>query len=151
MGGATGERALDESQTSWVRAALESGFFLSRGRAWNLPWFPELLSRGANWGEREAEAREELWEPGYMEPGTSAQIHRLFPPMMAIYCQAVPRKYVSDVTSVGQRSSPWPCNSMKENSFLLFFFAFLVNVDIKCHLRCNVRFPYAQRMLRQMH
>ena len=24
-----------------------------------------------------------------------------------------PRKYVFDVTSVGQLSSPWPCNSVK--------------------------------------
>ena len=37
-----------------------------------------------------------------------------------------PRKYVFDVTSVGPRSSPWPCNSIK--------------VEIKCHVYCTFRF-----------
>ena len=48
-----------------------------------------------------------------------------------------PRKYVFDVTSVGQRSSPWTCNSVK--------------VEKKIHLECNIHFPSAQLMLRQMH
>ena len=43
---------------------------------------------------------------------------------------ATPRKYVFDVTSVGQRSSPWTCNSVK--------------VDIKFHLECKLHFPSAQ-------
>ena len=56
------------------------------------------------------------------------------------YGQAInttPRKYVFDVTSVGQRSSPWTCNSVK--------------VEIKFHLECKLHFPSAQLMLRQMH
>ena len=44
---------------------------------------------------------------------------------------------VFDVTSVGQRSSPWTCNSVK--------------VGIKFHLECKLHFPSAQLMLRQMH
>ena len=48
-----------------------------------------------------------------------------------------PRKYVHDVTSVGQRSSPWTCNS--------------VEVETKFHLECKLHFPSAQLMLRQMH
>ena len=47
-----------------------------------------------------------------------------------------PRKYVFYVTSVGQRSSPWPCNSVK--------------VELN-HLECKLNFPSAQLMLRQMH
>ena len=42
-----------------------------------------------------------------------------------------------DVTSVGQRSSLWTCNSVK--------------VQIKFHLECKLCFPCAQFMLRQMH
>ena len=48
-----------------------------------------------------------------------------------------PRKYVFDVTSVGQRSLPWTCNSVK--------------VEIKFPLECKLRFPSAHLMLRQMH
>ena len=44
-------------------------------------------------------------------------------------------KYVFDVTSSGQRSSPWSCNS--------------VRVEIKFLLKCKLRFPCAQFMLRQ--
>ena len=44
------------------------------------------------------------------------------------------RKYVFDVTSVGQRSSPW--DSVNERQF---------------HLECTCRFPCAQRMMRQIH
>ena len=51
--------------------------------------------------------------------------------------QVAPRKYVFDVTSVGQRSSPWTCNSVK--------------VEKKIHLECKLYFPSAQLMLRQMH
>ena len=40
------------------------------------------------------------------------------------------RIYVFDVTSVGQRSSPWLCNSVK--------------VEIKFHLECKLRFPRAR-------
>ena len=48
-----------------------------------------------------------------------------------------PRKYVSDVTSTGQRSSPSPCNSMK--------------VGINFHVECKRRFLCAQLdMPRQM-
>ena len=43
----------------------------------------------------------------------------------------------SDVTSVGQRSSPWTCNSVK--------------VEVTFHLECKLHFPSAQLMLRQMH
>ena len=40
-----------------------------------------------------------------------------------------PRKYIIDVTSVGQRSSPWPlCNSVK--------------VETKFYLECKLCFPY---------
>ena len=46
-----------------------------------------------------------------------------------------PRKYVFDVTSVGQRSS-WTCNSVK--------------VEIKLHLECKYCFLCARFMLRQM-
>ena len=48
-----------------------------------------------------------------------------------------PRKYVFDVTSVCQRSSPWTCNSVK--------------VEIKFHLDCKLHFPSAQLMLRQLY
>ena len=48
-----------------------------------------------------------------------------------------PRKYVFDVTYVGQRSSPWTYNSVK--------------VERKFHLECKLHFPSAQFMLRQMH
>ena len=48
-----------------------------------------------------------------------------------------PRKYVFDVTSIGQRSSPWTCNSVK--------------AEIKFHLECKLHFPNPQLMLRQMH
>ena len=48
------------------------------------------------------------------------------------------RKCIFDVTSNGQRSSPWSCNS--------------VNVEIKFHLeQCRLRFPCAQLVLRQMY
>ena len=47
-----------------------------------------------------------------------------------------PRKYVFDVTSIGQRLSPWPCNSVK--------------FQMKFHLECKLHFPSAQLMLRQM-
>ena len=43
------------------------------------------------------------------------------------------RKYVFDVTSIGQRSSPWSYNS--------------VEVEMKFHLECKLRFPSAQRLL----
>ena len=46
-----------------------------------------------------------------------------------------PRKYEVDVTSIGQRSSPWTCNSVK--------------VEIKFHLECKLHFPSAQLMLRK--
>ena len=42
-----------------------------------------------------------------------------------------------DVTSIVQRSSPWPCNS--------------VEVEMKFHLECKFHFSCAQLMLRQMH
>ena len=48
-----------------------------------------------------------------------------------------PRKYVFDVTSVGQRSSPWTCNSVK--------------IEIKIRPKCKLQFPSVQLMLRQMH
>ena len=48
-----------------------------------------------------------------------------------------PRKYVFDVTSVGQHSPPWTCSSVK--------------VEVKFRLTCGLRFPCAQFMLRQMH
>ena len=35
-----------------------------------------------------------------------------------------PRKYVLNVTSLGERSSPWTCNSMKD--------------EIKFHLECKL-------------
>ena len=41
---------------------------------------------------------------------------------------------VFDVTSTGQRWSPWPCNS--------------VEVEMKFHLECEFHFPSAQLMLR---
>ena len=50
---------------------------------------------------------------------------------------STPEKYVFDVTSVGQRSSPWTCNSVK--------------VEIKFHLECKIHFPSAQIVLRQMY
>ena len=48
-----------------------------------------------------------------------------------------PRKYVFDVTSVGQRSSPWTCK--------------LTESRYKFHLECKLHFPSAQLMLRQIH
>ena len=48
-----------------------------------------------------------------------------------------PRKYVFDVTSIGQHSSPCTCNSVK--------------VEIQFHLEKKLYFPSAQLMLRQMH
>ena len=42
------------------------------------------------------------------------------------------RKYVFDVTSVGQRSSPWTCNPVK--------------VEVKFHLECKLRSSCAQLM-----
>ena len=51
--------------------------------------------------------------------------------------QQTTRKYVFDVTSIGQRSSPWTCNSVK--------------VEMKFHLECKLHFPSAQFMLRQLH
>ena len=48
-----------------------------------------------------------------------------------------PPKYVFYVIFIGQRSSPWSCNSVK--------------VEIKFHLDCKLHFPSAQSMLRQMH
>ena len=44
------------------------------------------------------------------------------------------QKYVFDVTSIGQRSSPWTCESRD-----------------KFHLECKLHFASAQPMLRQMH
>ena len=44
---------------------------------------------------------------------------------------------IFDVTSVGQRLTPWTCNSVK--------------VEIKFHLECELHCPCAQLMLRQMH
>ena len=44
------------------------------------------------------------------------------------------RKYIFDVTSIGQRSSPWPCNSVK--------------VEIKFHLKCKLHFLCAHLLLR---
>ena len=46
-----------------------------------------------------------------------------------------PRKYVFRVTSIGERSSPWPRNSMK--------------VEINFQLDCKLYLPSAQLMLRQ--
>ena len=46
-------------------------------------------------------------------------------------------EYVFDVTSVGQCSSPWTCNSVK--------------VEIKFHLECKLHFPSVQLILRQIH
>ena len=48
-----------------------------------------------------------------------------------------PRKYAFYVISIGQRSSPWPCNAVK--------------VEMKFHLECKLHFPCAQLMLWQMH
>ena len=42
------------------------------------------------------------------------------------------RKYIFDVTSVGQRSSPWTCNPVK--------------VEVKFHLECKLRSSCAQLM-----
>ena len=48
-----------------------------------------------------------------------------------------PREYVFDVTSIGQRSSPWAWKlSESRDTF---------------HLECKLYFPSAQRMLRQTH
>ena len=52
------------------------------------------------------------------------------------YMGTTPRKYVLDVTSVGQRSSPWTCSSVK--------------IEMKFHLECKLHFPSAILMLRQM-
>ena len=41
-----------------------------------------------------------------------------------------PRKYVFDVNSIGQRSSPWTCYS--------------VEVEMKFHVECKHRFPWAR-------
>ena len=46
-------------------------------------------------------------------------------------------KYVFDVTSVGQRSSPWTCD--------------LVKVELKFHLECKLHFLGAPLRLRQIH
>ena len=46
------------------------------------------------------------------------------------------RNNVFDFTFIGQRSSPWACNSVK--------------VEIKFYLECKLRFPSAQDILRQM-
>ena len=51
--------------------------------------------------------------------------------------KGTPRKCVLDVTSIGPRSSPCLCNSVK--------------VEIKCHLECKLHFSSAQLMLGQMH
>ena len=48
-----------------------------------------------------------------------------------------PRKYVFDVTSIGQRSSPWTCK--------------LSGSRDKFQLDCKLHFPSAKLMLRQMH
>ena len=48
-----------------------------------------------------------------------------------------PRKYVFDVTSVGQCSSPWTCKLSESRD--------------KFHLECKLHFPSAQLILRQMH
>ena len=48
-----------------------------------------------------------------------------------------PPAHDTDVTSAGQRSSPWPCNSVK--------------VEITFHVECNLRFLSAEVMLHQMH
>ena len=45
-----------------------------------------------------------------------------------------PRNYVFDVTSLGQRSSPWTCNSVK--------------AEITFHLEYKLPFPSAELMLR---
>ena len=55
----------------------------------------------------------------------------------SIQISLTPRKYVFDVTSIGQRSSLSTCNSVK--------------VEMKFHLECKLHFPSAQLMLRQMH
>ena len=51
--------------------------------------------------------------------------------------ESTPRKYLLDITSVGQHSSPWTCNSVK--------------AEIKFHLECKLHFPSAQLMLQKMH
>ena len=48
-----------------------------------------------------------------------------------------PRKYIFDVTSVGQRSSPWSYDSVK--------------IEIKFLFECKLRFSLAQFTLRQTH
>ena len=50
---------------------------------------------------------------------------------------ATPRKFVFNVTSIGQRSSSWTGNS--------------VEVEMKLHLECKLHLPCAQLTLRQMH
>ena len=47
------------------------------------------------------------------------------------------QKYVFDLTSIGQRSLPWPSNS--------------VEVEMKFHIKSMHHFPSAQLMLQQMH
>ena len=37
----------------------------------------------------------------------------LFTIILEFYIKTTPRQYVYDVTSTGQRLSPWPCNSVK--------------------------------------
>ena len=55
----------------------------------------------------------------------------------SISLPATPRKYVFDVTSIGQRSSPWTRKlSESRDTF---------------HLECELHLPSAQLMLRQMH
>ena len=57
--------------------------------------------------------------------------------VQVLWEERTPRKYVFDVTSVGQLSLPWTYNSVK--------------VEIKFHLECKLHFLSAQLMLRQMH
>ena len=73
-------------------------------------------------------------QPGRSSPRTRV---KCFPASSRKPHDQTPRKYVFDVTSVGQRSSPWTCNSMK--------------VEIKFHLERKLHFPSAQLMLRLMH
>ena len=52
--------------------------------------------------------------------------------------EATARKYVFDATSVGQRSSPWPCKLSERD-------------NVKFCLECKFRFLCAQFIMRQMH
>ena len=81
---------------------------------------------------------------GYLpsRSGSVNRFHRYSPPLRRIIAnyrpgRMTPRKYVFDVTSIGQRSSPWTRNSVK--------------VEIKFRLECKLHFPGAQLMLWQMH